>query len=526
MNLHKTYFAAALLGGLLLTSGCENDLLDQDNPNAAPVETFWKTEADALKGLTAAYSGLQLNGTYRRWIHFAYDIRSDEGHSTSPWPDLQNFNKFQIINYDFVVNAEIWQQHYQGIFRTNQVLANVPNIQMPEPLKKRVIAEARFLRALHYFNLTSLYGRPALVLEAPESVNSRFPQAATEQAAWDFVIAELLQAKADLPDSYTGADVGRVTKGAATALLGKAYMQTKKWNEASAQFAEIISSNRYSLVPNFRDNFKHTTENNAESIFEVQFVSEFSADREDDFAGASEANQRSQFFGMPGKGWNDGEVRPWVLEEFLKERRVDGKKDPRLAATAFFARTRPLSNGAAYPVDPTDPVDQDQITYDNLTLEQRFPNDARNRNRIYWRKYANDYWRNEEGYYSPINHRVIRYADVLLLQAEALNERGQTAAAIPLVNQVRARAGLAPLAGLSQEGLRMQLMHERVTELAGENWRWHDLRRWGLLDDAARVNQLKARDEDFNFFVVGKTHLLPIPRTDVDVAKLAQNPGY
>ncbi|QIX62859.1 RagB/SusD family nutrient uptake outer membrane protein [Hymenobacter sp. BT18] len=520
MTFYKKRLLALLAGTLLLSTSCEKDLLDQPNPNLPTAETFWQNSQDANKGVLAAYSGLQQLGNYRRWIYFAYDLRSDEGFSSSPWPELQNFTKFILADYNFVVNTDVWGHHYVGINRCNQVLAYVPAIEMDATLKAQLLGEARFIRALHYFNLVSLYGRPVMATE-PATADYRPAQAASEQEVWDFIVQDLEAAKAGLPVSYSGNDIGRATKGAATALLGKAYMQQRKWAEASAQLAEVIGSGRYSLTPDYRDNFRHDRENNSESVFEVQFTAEYSADRDDDYAGASEASQRAQFFGLPGKGWTDGEARAWLIDEFLKEKTATGKKDPRLAATLFFSRNR-----SGYPNDPTDPVDQDDKAYDNLTLDQRFATEAYNRGRVYWRKYENDYWKNAEGYYSPINHRVLRYADVLLSQAECLNEEGKTGEALPLVNQVRARVGLAPLGSLGQEALRAQLMHERVTELAGESWRWHDLRRWGLLDSQAGVDELKARDPDFNNFEVGKSALLPIPRTDVDIANLTQNPGW
>ncbi|MBX0292319.1 RagB/SusD family nutrient uptake outer membrane protein [Hymenobacter sp. HSC-4F20] len=520
MKYHKKHLLAFLSSALLLTTGCEKDLLDQPNPNLPTAETFWKNSQDATKGIVAAYSGLQLLGNYRRWIYFDYDLRSDEGFSSSPWPELQNFTKFILTDYNFEVNAVTWGNHYVGINRCNQVLAYVPAIQMDGTLKTQILAEARFIRALHYFNLVSLYGRPVLATE-PSTADYRPPQASSEQEAWDFIVQDLQAAKAGLPVSYSGADLGRATKGAATALLGKAYMQQQKWAEASTQLAEVISSGRYSLAADYRDNFRHDRENNSESVFEVQFTAEYSADRDDDYAGASEASQRAQFFGLPSKGWTDGEARSWLIDEFLREKTTTGRKDPRLAATLFFSRNR-----TGYPYDATDPVDQDDKAYDNQTLDQRFSTDAYNRNRVYWRKYENDYWKNVEGYYSPINHRVIRYSDVLLSQAECLNEQGKTTDAMALINLVRRRVGLADLSGLSQSALRTQLMHERVTELAGETWRWHDLRRWGLLDNQAGIDQLKSRDPDFSNYVVGRSKYLPIPRTDVDIAGLAQNPGW
>jgi hypothetical protein len=153
-----------------------------------------------------------------------------------------------------------------------------------------------------------------------------------------------------------------------------------------------------------------------------------------------------------------------------------------------------------------------------------------NPTRLLWRKYQNDRTRGFEDFFSGINIRLIRYADVLLMQAEALNEQGQTAAAIPLINQVRQRpsVNLTPLNGtFTQDAMREQLRHERNTELAGEGTRWSDLVRYGLFDTAAGLNELRARDADFNNFISPKNKLLPIPQTDIDIDKsLRQNPGF
>ncbi|GAB3242469.1 RagB/SusD family nutrient uptake outer membrane protein [Hymenobacter seoulensis] len=512
------YIRLVLAGSILLTAAsCEKNLLDQVNPNVPTTVSFWKTSDDAVKGVNAAYSGLQQLGTYRRWLNFALDTRSDDSFSQSPWGELLDWNRFVQTNYDFEVSRDIWRDHYRAIFRTNQVIDNVPTITgMDATLQKRVLAEAKFLRALYYFNMVSLYGNVPLVLKASESLDSSAPQA-TEAQVWEQVIADLKAAQPDLPASYNGIDVGRATSGAATALLGKAYMQNRRWAEAQTEFTKIIGTT-YSLTPNYTDNFRHTTENNAESIFEVQFNDDKLGGNDGDDATSSEGGQRSQFWGVPGAGFVDAEVRPWVVNEFLKEGTASGQRDPRLSATVFYNR-RQFSS--------TLPVDADTIVYGRGFLN-RFGNNERDRSRIYWRKYQNDYHRTFENFDSPINHRVIRYADILLLQAEALNEGGNVAGAVTEINKVRIRSGLAPLvaASFTQATLRMQIMHERVTELTGEGQRWFDLQRWGLLETQAGLDQLKARDEHFSNFVIAKSRLLPLPRTDVDLLRLNQNPGW
>jgi hypothetical protein len=498
MKLH-TLTAAALLGTLVLSS-CDKDLLDKVNPNQPPTSQFWRSQDDAMKAVTSAYGTLQLPGTYSRWYWFATDLRSDEGFSASPWTDLANYTRFVQLDYNFEPSQVMWTDHYRGVYRCNQIITNLPTITtMDAGMRTRLLAEAHFLRALYYFNLTSLYGNVPMILE-PSTPTTRAPQG-TIESNYAQVLSDLATAEAGLPTEYTGADIGRATKGAAQALMGKTYMQQRKWSEASAQFTKVISSGKYSLAPNYLDNFLATTENNRESIFEVQFSDALQGDAQD-APGASEGNNRAQFFGPRGIGWSDGQPRRWLFTEFT-DRTTSGEVDPRRDVTVFNST----------------------MSIYGRTYAQRGYNDP---DELFWRKYQNDRTRTFEDYHSGINIRVIRYADILLMQAEALNELGQTSAALPLINQVRARVNITPLTGsLSQAQMKTQILHERVTELAGEGTRFFDLTRSGLLDTPANVAQVRARDEDFLNFVPGKSALLPLPRTDLDIDKsLTQNPGW
>ena len=516
-----------LAGGLLLlgTTACQHNPLDQPNPNLALTSFFWRNGDDANKGVIASYSGLQQLGTYRRWLNFAFDIRDDEGTSTSPNLQLADWCRFIVSNYDLEINFNIYRDHYRAITRCNQVIDNVPGIVgMDATLQKQYIAEAKFLRALYYFNMVSLYGNVPLVLKQTTNLADIAVQA-NESQVWAQVIKDLQEAQPDLPTSYGGNDLGRATRGAATTLLGKAYMQNRRWADASAQFAQVIGSNLYRIdnVP-YVNNFRHTSENNAESIFEVQFSDAKQGGNDGDDATSSEGGQRSQFFGVPGFGFNDGEVRPWVVNEFLKEPNTTGGRDQRLAATVFYNRFDSRQFPTALPVDG------DRGVYGSGNFETRYAGNARNLGRVFWRKYQTDYYRAFENFDSPINQRIMRYADVLLMQAEALNEQGQPDAAVPLINQVRSRAAMPQLSvvagAFTKESMRTQIMHERITELTGEGTRWFDLKRWDLLKDQASVATLAARDADFASFVVGKSNLLPIPQTEIDLAKLNQNAGY
>jgi hypothetical protein len=279
------------------------------------------------------------------------------------------------------------------------------------------------------------FGNVPLILD-PSTVRSTAPQATIAQGTAQ-VISDLQAAITDLPVTN---DIGHATKGSAQALLGRVYMQQRKWSEASALFTTVISSGKYSLVPNYLDNFTIANENNSESLFEVQFASVNQGGGQD-VAGASEGFERPQFFGPPGIGWTDGRARPWLLDE-MSDKTVTGDVDPRRDITVFH-----------YPM----------LLFGQTYEARKVPLTD-----TFWHKYEDDRTQNFENYFSGINFRVIRYADVLLMQAEAQNELGNTAAAIPLINQVRTRpsVNITPLTGnFTQAQMRTQIRLEPL-ELA------------------------------------------------------------
>ncbi|GAA4377492.1 RagB/SusD family nutrient uptake outer membrane protein [Hymenobacter koreensis] len=494
----------ALSGLLLLSTSCDKDLLEQVNPNEPSTGQFWNTANDADRAVLAVYSGQQIFSTYSLYWHFATTGRTDESFTSTPDPFLNQYLVFRQVSSTDGRSAFLWNDTYRMIFRANQVLTKVPAIQMDEAVKKRILAEALFLRGLCYYELGLLFGNVPLVTTLADA-NTRVPQV-TQDEVYAQVIRDLTEAKADLPLTYDANNKGRATRGAAAALMGKVFMQQRRWAEASTQFAEVISSGQYALVPNYADNFTESNENNSESVYEVQF-SGVNKNFGQDFAGAAEGNERAQFFSPFPIGFGDVEVRRWLFQEF-SDLTPSGGVDPRRDVTIFSATGTPRIYGQNFGLG-------------GLNL---------NPSRMFWRKYANDRTRTFEDFFSGINIRLIRYADVLLMQAEALNEQGQTSAALPLLNQVRQRpsVGLVPLTGtFTQASMREQIRHERVTELAGEGVRWSDLVRYGLFDTADGLNELRARDADFNNFVAPRNKLLPIPQTDIDIDRnLRQNPGY
>ncbi|WP_152981445.1 RagB/SusD family nutrient uptake outer membrane protein [Hymenobacter sp. AT01-02] len=339
--------------------------------------------------------------------------RSDESYSQSPFVALADFTRFIQPDVDFFISSFAWNDYYRTIYRTNQVVAHVPDIQMDETLRNRLVAEARFVRALSYFDLAYFFGNIPLITVEP-TVATRAPQA-TQAQTEEFLISELTAIIPNLPLSYGDADKGRATRGSAQALLAKVYMQQRKWSEAAALFAQIATDNQYTLVPNYLDNFTEANENNRESVFEVQFTGAvLEVGQGQDNASASESHDRPNFFGPPGPTYADVQPRRWLLDEY---------KD----STVTFAS----GSTTRHLIDPRRDISIVHAGNPDRFYGRTFAQWNWNPNQQYWRKYLNDRTRTDENFSSGINHRVIRYADVLLMHAEAMTELGQMSNALP-----------------------------------------------------------------------------------------------
>ncbi|HEX5870047.1 MAG TPA: RagB/SusD family nutrient uptake outer membrane protein [Longimicrobium sp.] len=482
----------ALLAASLL-AGCAD--LTVADPNQRTADTFWQTEQDAVLGINATYRALQENGTYGRWLQFAYDMRSDIGFSRSPWGDLANFTKSVLGGYDFEVNREIWQHHYQAIFRANQVIAYVPAIQMNTATRDRIVGEAQFIRALMYYNLVNLYGEVPLVTDPPLPTDR--PAEGTLDELWALIESDLTAARAVLPASYTGADAGRATRGAATGLLGRAHLQQREWGPASQMFGQVIAG-PYTLLGSYGDNFIQSQDNNPETVFEVQFGGP------EVLAAGSRGQNIIKMMGPCNVGFCDGEPTAWYFGVLAAQQTVGGQPDPRLDATLFYNRPGGMDvYGTSFAARYGD------------RLGDRF-----------WKKYG-EHYKTEQDWDNPINVKVMRLGGILLLHAEALNEATGPAAAKPFVDHVRARAGMAPVSGtLTQAQMREAIEMEQVRELGLENERFLYLKRHGWLTDPARINILKTHDPDFNVFEPHRA-LLPIPSTETNLnPNVDQNPGW
>ncbi len=504
---------------LPLLLGC-NDNLELTNPNRQTTGDYWSTKEQAFAGVNAIYNGLIVDGTYMRMFPAATDGRGDDLSGDSPWPDLGQMGNFTIPTTSGPVEW-VWNAHYQMIFRANQVLANVPKIEMEEEMRNRIYGQAHFLRGLAYFNLANTYKEVPVITEPAKGKEDYYTPTATEDVLWEQIITDFKQAEALLPTTYLGVsgpdagEVGRATKGAAAGMLGKAYLYRKQWQQAAAEFEKLINGplNTYSLVPNYRDNFSPFTENNAESLFEVQFATTDQVGGSDfNWGGDPGANWKQisaqgVTYGADGFGFSDFLPTRWIYNEFKAERTIDGKLDPRLLAT--IASLEPEANATTIYGNPWP-----------------YAPDA-----IYPKKYTNDGFGHPHEYdiNSGINYRVLRYADILLMHAEALNELNRTAEAYQYIQRVRDRVKLPDLAivkpDMNQVEMRNQIAHERALEFAGEGQRINDIIRWGWLYDANKLAMLKQHDNDFKTWTPGNEYL-PIPQRELDVnPNLKPNPA-
>jgi starch-binding outer membrane protein, SusD/RagB family len=523
--MHLNRLLASLSAGVIL-AGCMD--LDVTNPNQQSSQSFWQTAEDANLGLTATYNNLLHLGVFSRWHIFAHDIRSDIGTArTSPWGDLANFNAFHLNDYNFEVNRHLWIHNYELVNRANLVIVNVPNIDMDAAVRSRIVGEAKFLRALAYYNLVTLYENIPLIL-APPAPTDR-PAASPPAATWAAIERDLVDAIAVLPRAgeYPPGNAGRATKGAAQAMLGRVRLQmagvlnqTAKWGEAAQVLGEVISSAKYSLLTNYGDNFRQAMDDvNPESLFEVETEDMWPIG----VTGISFPKMIGPCYrpGAPLPEFNptfcDGRPTRWYFNEFMASRTTGGLVDPRLDVTILYNR----------PDRATEQVygrQRGSFFVDNPASA------AREDTMLFFRKYGETEINGDQRWDNPINFKVLRYADVLLMQAEALNESNQTPQAFQFINQVRVRVGKSALAGLSKEQLRDTILNERMFELGLEMSRFNDLRRHGRLTPA-----LAAHDPDFAAdapagragFVVGKSERLPIPTNERNLnPNLPQNPGW
>jgi hypothetical protein len=448
----------------LSAAGCKK-FITKDLVGQYPEDDFYTTQEQALLAINAAYEPLAFTTSNNNRLWVFGDVASDDaakGGNPGDQADIEFIDQFNINSTNGNL-ASIWTLLYDGVTRCNLVLNKVPSIQMDNTLQKRILGEAKFLRAYYYFELVNIFGDVPVVLKPLNPEELQITQSPVQQIFETVIEPDLSDAANNLPVNYAGADVGRATSGAATALLTKAYIFETKWDKAVTAAATIVNSNVYDLMPVYTQNFNQKFKNNKESVFEIQHLT-----GQDPKLG----NELNQYFApqIDGGYYFNAPTQNFV-DEF--EETIDGVPDPRLDYTVG-RDTMPWFNNRIF-----DKAWSPGTGY--LTRKHQQP--------------LSEVANKSDG---NLNYSAIRYADVLLWYAEALNESGQTANALIPLNRVRKRAresylydstlagypnipaGLLPdITSLNQSDIRKAIQHERRVELGFEFHRYFDIIRWG-----------------------------------------------
>jgi hypothetical protein len=470
---------ALLLSGLTASSyGCK-DFVNLTPKDIIPVSGFYKTEADLQGALTGTYGSIR--AVYNGYFQFT-ELPSDNTRTINS--SEVGYGQFDKLNW-LVNNTAIASgrnQHYTVIAGTNVTLGHADEVTYAVPATKtQLVGQAKFLRALMYFNLVRFFGDVPLVLTEIKSQAEALDLVRTPAAdVYAQIEKDLADAETALPASYTGANVGRATSGAAKALLGKVYLQEKKWALAEAKLAEVVALTQYQLLPDVNNVFGVGKDNNAEIIFACQYFS--SGNGEGNSFAYNFAPVNANVTTVAGASTNLG-------TKDLNDTFEAGDLRKAAFLTAFGT-----GNATDY----------------------------------YAKKFVYNVLAANEG---DNDWPVLRLADVVLMYAEALNNNGKTALAIPQINRVRTRAGLAAKAlTLTTADTQLAIEQERRVELCFEGHRWHDLIRWGKATSTMAAFKTKYATLDpanSNLAPSINKELFPIPQVEVLLnSKLTQNPGY
>lgn len=495
MKNRKYYLQGAvtlsLIAALSLSEGCKKSFLNATPSATKTSQQFWRNSDDATAAVNSMYADLH------NWNDVAFapiaveSMGSDDATKGSVPTDATFLNEY----HNFSVTAGegqlegFWSGMYANINFANQILENVPNISMDAGLKARYLAEAKFIRAYDYFRLVRAFGDVPLRLHPPKTA-ADYNLARTPKAqVWAQIESDLTDAAGVLPATYSAVDIGHVTKGAALALHAKVALYQKKYSDVVSLTNAVTALGIYSLFPDYEKMFRTQNKNNSESIFEIQCM----------LVPNNPAASNSQYSQVqmprvtePAGGWGFHNPSPSLIAAFEAG-------DPRLKGTVIYTG---------------------QATPEGDMIDASAPNPYYNlKSYVPFSEYVSGY--NQGCQQDKI---VLRYADVLLMNAEANNELGNSAPALASLELVRARARagnaaiLPPVTTTDQAALRTAIQHERRVELGMEFERHFDVIRWGL--GSQIFGPLG--------FTAGKNEVWPIPQNEIDLSGgvLIQNPGY
>ena len=516
---NKKFYLSALIviAGVVIAISCNK--LNLQPLDRVTTDTYYKTAADFDGAIFASYSSIQdFWGTstetlgefgefWKLTMVVSDDAAADPARADGRALDLDRL----IIRASDVPYAALYTQVYEGILRANLVIENAAKEnQLTKEEKTKFTAEAKFLRAFFHFLALQCWGTPPLALEVKKDLNDLAAPNATKDELFKSILEDLQAAYTDLPPSWDDANLGRATKWTARAFQGKVNVWKEDWDAAITDFEDVKTNGHYSLMPNYEDAFDFQQENKQESIFEVQFGGPFSDDNlwvfDDTHSEAFKASQgiaRVWYFdpvgaGRLGKDAPGGHLGYFVPTKNLVDEFEAG--DPRLFSSIY------KTGDTYYTIDGSSIT---TLPYDSSWSSTNYS----------IKKYGGernaktaDYSPNGQAQFN--NERWYRYAEMLLLYAEALIRKGRTGEALAIINgQIRARVGLG--ATTIADPLKA-LQHEKRVEMAFEPHRWFDIVRWGL---GPQIFGAKWND---------KYKVFPFPQSEIDRSKglLKQNTGY
>src|SRR5688572_572589 len=516
-----------IVAALVILGGCKRDFLEREPQGSYTQDTYpYPTGSGPYDTyLNGAYSELRAFNVHSQFFIFATSVRSDDADrgstATDGVPNSSDFDDFPV-SPGSTWNNGLWLGYFSLINKANIALDQIKNnntIVATQEVKLQSEAEARFLRSYAYFMLVRLYSRVPLIdsVATNAASQSNVPQS-PPAAIYTFIENDLQFAVANLPLSWDPKFVGRATRGAANGLLAKVYLTQAKWAPAMAAAQAVINSGQYGMavppagsnISSYDFEFREVGENSKESVFEVQATA--NATTPQDYG-----VQYAQIQGIRGVnpfnfgiGWNNPST--YLVAAYEPD-------DPRKNRTILFMSSRGL-NGQA------DTINQSIYgeTLPFWSASGSTPNPRYN-NKVYTNPAIRASVGSMSGWW--MNIRILRYADVVLMYAEAANETGNATEALAKLEMVRARARggnnaiLPPVTTTNQALLREAIRKERRIELAMEHDRFFDLVRWGIAESTLQAAG-KTR------FSNGRDVLLPIPQVQIDLSqgKLTQNPGY
>lgn len=485
-NIYKVIFTLFVLA----SSGC-SDFLTEDLQGTYSNSTFYKTEAHALLAVTGVYNSASFVSTDNDLWVFG-DVASDDaikGGLAGDQSDIQFIDEFSYSANNGSLE-KIWKHYYEGISRANYLLYYVPNITMDEELKARTLGEAKFLRAWFYFNLVNIFGEIPLKLNPPLNPDEINKPKSSVSDIYGQIEVDLTQARDVLAISYTGTDAGRATSGAASGMLAKVFLYQQKWEEVLSAITLMEALGVYTMQSVYKNNFIDSTQGNSESIFEIQHLSNQLPKL---------GSHLNQYFAPPK---DNGYYFNVPLQNFINEfeKTPADVVDPRLDYTVGRSGQKWV-NGEDF--DPAwSPTGYLQKKHVQPLNEEPIVGDA------------------------SLNYVYLRYADILLMKAEALNELNRMGEAVAPLNSVRKRAresylydvdllgygavpmGLLPDIILSdQQTVRDAIRHERRVELGFEFHRFFDLMRYGKQSAEAALSGTGFIYEQHKRFVIPQSEL-------------------